>query len=85
MKTVTACFILTFFTTLTFAQNNKLKQSDKSKTFALGIIDEIQSTELGEKRILNIYLPEDFNKNDTTKFPVTYLLDGSADDTVGLV
>ncbi len=46
----------------------------------LGVIDEIQSTLLGEKRILNIYLPEGYNKNDTTNYPVTYLLDGSADE-----
>jgi len=80
MKTVTACFILIFFTTLTFAQKSKLKQTDNSKPFVLGVVDEIQSTELGEKRILNIYLPEGYNKNDTSKYPVTYLLDGSADE-----
>ena len=33
-----------------------------------------------EKRILNIYLPEGWNKNDTTTYPVVYLLDGSADE-----
>ncbi len=80
MNTVATCFILTFFTTITFAQKNKPTQTDNSKPYILGVIDEIQSTELGEKRILNIYLPEAYNKNDTTKYPVTYLLDGSADE-----
>jgi predicted alpha/beta superfamily hydrolase len=80
MKKVATCFILTFFTTLIFAQKNKPTQPDIIKPFVLGVIDEIQSTLLGEKRILNIYLPEGYNKNDTTNYPVTYLLDGSADE-----
>jgi len=35
---------------------------------------------LNEKRTLNIYLPEGFNRNDTTRYSVIYLLDGSADE-----
>ena len=80
MKTVLTFFILTFFTAGIFAQKNKPVQTDNTKPFVLGVIDEIQSTTLGEKRILNIYLPEGYNRNDTTKYPVTYLLDGSADE-----
>ncbi len=80
MKRLTTWFILVFFTTITLAQKNKFKQTDSSKPFVLGVIDEIQSAELREKRILNIYLPEGYDKNDTTKYPVTYLLDGSADE-----
>ena len=55
-------------------------QQNKSKPFVLGVIDEIQSVELGEKRILNIYLPEGYSRNDTVTYPVIYLLDGSADE-----
>ncbi|TAE90567.1 MAG: alpha/beta hydrolase, partial [Bacteroidetes bacterium] len=55
----------------------------------LGAIDEVYSKELAEKRVLNIYLPDGYNQNDTTKYPVIYLLDGSADEDfihiVGLV
>ena len=80
MKTAALCFILTFFTTIVFAQKNKSTQTDNSKPFVLGVIDEIQSKELGEKRILNIYLPEGYNQKDTVTYPVTYLLDGSADE-----
>ncbi len=80
MKKVAPCFILTLFTTIIFAQKNKFTQTDISKPFVLGVVDEIQSTLLGEKRILNIYLPEGYNKNDTTKYPIAYLLDGSADE-----
>jgi predicted alpha/beta superfamily hydrolase len=56
------------------------KQNETSKPFVLGTIEEINSKILSEKRILNIYLPEGYNKNDTIKYPVTYLLDGSADE-----
>ncbi len=55
----------------------------------LGVIDEIHSELLGEKRVLNIYLPAGYDENDTAGYPVIYLLDGSADEdfihVVGLV
>ncbi len=61
----------------------------QSQPFILGRIDELQSAELSEKRILNIYLPEGYRQDDTTRYPVIYLLDGSADEdfihVVGLV
>ncbi len=60
-----------------------------SKPFVLGITEQLQSQQLGEKRVLNIYLPEGYHKEDTTRYPVIYLLDGSADEdfihVVGLV
>ncbi len=78
--------LLTFFSAISFAQT---KTISNTKPFVLGVIDEIQSKELSEKRTLNIYLPEGYNKNDTVKYPVIYLLDGSADEDfihiVGLV
>lgn len=81
--------LLTFFTVAVFGQKNKPNVTDKSKPFVLGLIDEIQSKALAEKRTLNIYLPEGYQQNDTTKYPVIYLLDGSADEDfihiVGLV
>ncbi len=59
-----------------------------SKPFVLGRIETIQSKILGEARTLNIYLPPGYGKNDTSHYPVVYLLDGSADEdfihTVGL-
>lgn len=63
--------------------------TDGIKPFVLGEIHEIQSKNLNEKRVLNIYLPEGYNPNDTVRYPVIYLLDGSADEDfihiVGLV
>lgn len=79
--------ILVFLAITTHGQ--KTKQQESSKPFVLGSIHEIQSKQLNEKRTLNIYLPEGYNPNDSTRYPVIYLLDGSADEDfihiVGLV
>jgi uncharacterized protein len=80
MKTVIAFIFLGFYATQLVAQESKPSQIESTKPFVLGVIDKIQSKYLGEERILNIYLPEGYNKNDTTKYGVTYLLDGSADE-----
>ncbi|HEX9979619.1 MAG TPA: alpha/beta hydrolase-fold protein [Flavobacterium sp.] len=80
-------FIISFFTLFLFGQ--AASQTRKPKPFVLGVVNEIESEELGEKRLLNIYLPEGYNSEDTVKYPVIYLLDGSADEdfihVVGLV
>ena len=52
----------------------------KSTPFILGKIVTLPSKILNEKRTLNIYLPEGYLENDTTRYPVIYLLDGSADE-----
>jgi predicted alpha/beta superfamily hydrolase len=69
--------ILLIFSTTLFAQS---KPEGNSKPFILGQIDEIFSKELGENRILNIYLPDGYQKDEKTLYPVIYLLDGSADE-----
>jgi len=82
--------LLQFITIFCFGQNLKEKeQASTAKPFVLGVVEELQSKELSEKRTLNIYLPEGYNANDTLKYSVIYLLDGSADEDfihiVGLV
>lgn len=81
MKKVIIFLFFIFSTISIYAQS--------TKPFVIGVIDEIQSKELGEKRTLNIYLPEGYNEADTISYPVIYLLDGSADEDfihiVGLV
>lgn len=66
------------------AQVNPVQQSTD---FILGKVKTLHSKVLNEDRILNIYLPDDYQKD--TKYPVIYLLDGSADEDfihiVGLV
>lgn len=60
---------------LTF--NSIVGQSSVAPTpFTIGIVEQIPSTALEEDRILNIYLPEGYGE-DTTRYPVIYLLDGS--------
>lgn len=50
------------------------------KPFVLGETIEVTSKELGESRIINIYLPEGYRNSDTGKYRVVYLLDGSANE-----
>lgn len=67
-----------FILTMGNAQGNK--QVERSTPFVLGTVETINSKIVAERRILNIYLPEGYNQNDTITYPVTYLLDGSADE-----
>jgi predicted alpha/beta superfamily hydrolase len=53
---------------------------DNSRPFAIGRIERLYSPVLHEWRTLNIYLPEGYDAQDTTRYPVVYLLDGSADE-----
>ncbi|GAB3525065.1 alpha/beta hydrolase [Emticicia fontis] len=68
---------LFFLPIIALCQSNVTTQS---KPFVIGNIDEIQSRQLAEKRILNIYLPEGYKQEDTTHYAVVYLLDGSQDE-----
>ncbi len=50
------------------------------KAITLGTSYEIQSTQLGEKRTVNIYLPDDYSDSTNKKYDVIYLLDGGVDE-----
>lgn len=71
-----------------FAQSQQSINSN-TKPLILGVIKTLQSSQLGEQRLLNIYLPEGYDQNDTVKYPVIYLLDGAMDEdfihVVGIV
>jgi len=75
----TLVLILSFLSLVAFSQK-KSHKTEESKPFVLGVIEEIQSDVLNEKRILNIYLPEGYDPKDSVSYPVVYLLDGSADE-----
>ncbi|HEU4718716.1 MAG TPA: alpha/beta hydrolase-fold protein [Bacteroidia bacterium] len=62
------------------AQKNKPAPQDGGKPLVIGEVQELLSAELGEKRTLNIYLPQSYAQNDTAKYPVIYLLDGGMDE-----
>jgi len=89
MKYFLTLLILTFYLTASQGQSTDPMQKDPAIPFVLGEIHEIYSTALGEKRSLNIYLPEGYSASNSQKYPVIYLLDGSADEDfihiVGLV
>lgn len=51
-----------------------------SQPFVLGVTETLRSGVLREERLLNIYLPTDYNPRDTTRYSVIYLLDGGADE-----
>lgn len=76
VTTLFSCFIIS---QTTFGQQSS-KEIPGAKPFVLGQIVEIQSETLSEKRILNLYLPEGYNKSDTIRYPVVYLLDGATDE-----
>jgi predicted alpha/beta superfamily hydrolase len=83
MKTRLLIFLLSIITLSTFGQTI----SPVNKEFVLGYTDHVHSEILKEDRTINIYLPEGYDKN--TRYPVIYLLDGSADEdfihVVGIV
>lgn len=54
--------------------------SANGKPFVLAVTEQLWSKQLSEERLLNIYLPDDYYKDTTKKFPVIYLLDGSANE-----
>ena len=88
--TITKIFLmLAFFSVFASAQTNALKTSIDTKPFVLGETREIYSAQLSEKRLLNIYLPDGYEKDASAKYPVIYLLDGGRDEdfihVVGLV
>jgi uncharacterized protein len=76
-------YLLLLLTLLVFAcqaQTPSNSVSQQNKPFVLGITETLHSVILNEDRILNIYLPDGYTQGDTTKYPVVYLLDGSADE-----
>jgi uncharacterized protein len=80
MKKITMHLLLCFLTITVFGQAVKMQEIRSTRPFVLGVTEEIQSAQLSEKRTLNIYLPKSYKKDDTTTYPVIYLLDGSADE-----
>lgn len=71
------------------AQVNSQLGIISKQPFQIGETVTFHSSVLQEDRSLNIYLPPSYHPDSTRKFPVIYLLDGSADEdfihTVGLV
>lgn len=79
MKCLSLLSVL-FCTLPAFSQNLPQVTIPETQPLNIGVIDQLYSKELGEKRVLNIYLPEGYNTQDSVVYPVTYLLDGSVDE-----
>jgi len=71
-KILVFCSILFVFQSMLLAQNGNVKP------LTIGEIRTIKSKILNEERILNIYLPQNFDK--TKSYPIIYLLDGSMNE-----
>ncbi len=72
--------ILLFTITQTITAQQTDPRYDDKKVFPFGIIEEINSQELSEKRTLNIYLPAGYHPDSLTTYPTIYVLDGSANE-----
>lgn len=70
--------ILIFCSILFAFQSMVLAQKGNVKPLTIGEIRTIKSKILNEDRILNIYLPQNFDK--TKSYPIIYLLDGSMNE-----
>ena len=71
-KLLIFCSILLAFQSVAFAQTKNVKP------LTIGEIRTIKSKILNEDRVLNIYLPQNFDK--TKSYPIIYLLDGSMNE-----
>lgn len=71
-KILIFCSILLAFQSVVFAQTKNVKP------LTIGEIRTIKSKILNEDRVLNIYLPQNFDK--TRSYPIIYLLDGSMNE-----
>lgn len=71
-KILIFCSILFAFQSMLLAQNGNIKP------LTIGEIRTIKSKILNEERILNIYLPQGFDK--AKSYPIIYLLDGSMNE-----
>lgn len=61
-----------------FAQKADARYAAKAEIFPFGVIKTIDSKALGEVRTLNIYLPQGYDPDSAARYPVIYVLDGSA-------
>lgn len=89
MKFITVLCLTLILPLFIYSQNASTIIAIKKQPFVLGEIVALHAAILHEDRILNIYLPPSYSTDTLRKFPVIYLLDGSADEdfihTVGLV
>ena len=74
MKSLLLSLLFSLFSIIAFTQKHSVQP------FTIGETISFQSKVLGEDRLLNVYLPNNYNSDDTIKYDVIYLLDGSVDE-----
>ncbi|MGJ8592805.1 MAG: alpha/beta hydrolase [Aquaticitalea sp.] len=72
-------FIAVCFFTATLHSQNAMTEVSKSP-LNIGEVVTVKSKILSEERILNIYLPDGYKAQDTLKYPVLYVLDGTINE-----
>jgi predicted alpha/beta superfamily hydrolase len=81
MKSLTLFACLVLFLNLLISQTSeKTEPKVKEEPFVFGLQHTLQSEELAEERILNIYLPDSYDPDSRKKHPVIYVLDGSQNE-----
>lgn len=78
-KTILLLSTFLLFTYSIIAQKADTRYQDK-EIFPFGVIEKIDSKELAEERVLNIYLPQSYHPDSSVTYPVIYVLDGSANE-----
>lgn len=77
MKKYILSFVFILIAHFIIFQSSAQDNQEDKKIFPFGVIEEINSKELEEKRTLNIYLPQGYSPDSATVYPVIYVLDGS--------
>lgn len=67
------------FVSVNLFSQNTIKESSK-EALNIGEVVTLPSKVLSEDRILNIYLPEGYKAQDSLKYPVLYVLDGTINE-----
>lgn len=80
MRNLSLALVLLTAISLTVQGQHKPVKQQQAVPFVLGETQLIKSAVLKENRTLNIYLPEGYRAQDSTRYPVIYLLDGSANE-----
>ena len=70
----------TFFILVALTITSPLFSQNNTKPLVFGNSEVFHSDILKEDRNINIYLPEEFNPTDATKYPVIYILDGGVEE-----
>ncbi|PZF73445.1 alpha/beta hydrolase [Taibaiella soli] len=73
-------FLLLLIGIMTGSLAKAQTEDANAKPFVLGVVNQFESTQLSETRTINVYLPDEYKTEPERKFPVIYLLDGSANE-----